>query len=255
MKDFSIIITAAALFLVSLFIPFSARAKISLLNDAENSLTINYYGQENFEWQGVLKTNLEIITFNSDIPGRRRFFAGFQGALQSVATEHYFQKGMLRDINYQLMPYGILYDAINWRLKFFINHWSFHKVDMVQEKIPEINITGIQVRVLPNFINVKDFFLELRTTFIKDDVLNYRRPIALGFRLEWPSDKLNYIYVDQFAEIGVQSFYQGEIGFNFATQKKSGVEVFGGWTNGAANISSFSGATTDGLFFGMRMRW
>src|SRR3989338_1290096 len=85
------------------------------------------------------------------LEGNRRLTFGLAGTMQSVGNNNYGQTEMLRDINYQLMPELTFEGKELRRVKLFLNHWSFHKVDKVQGRASEINLVGAVFRVSPPF--------------------------------------------------------------------------------------------------------
>ena len=93
---------------------------------------------------------------------------------------------MLRDINYQLMPELTFEGKELRRVKLFLNHWSFHKVDKVQGRASEINLVGAEFRVSPAFSkNGDDYvFFQIRTQILHNSALKNERPLARDHKIE-----------------------------------------------------------------------
>lgn len=230
-------------------------AKTRILEGVESDLTFSWHGPDGYDWQASLGTDLPIISFE----GSRRLTFGLAGTMQSVGNNHYGQTGMLRDINYQLMP-EFTFEGKELRpVKLFLNHWSFHKVDKVQGRAAEINLVGAEFRVSHLFSKDADdyVFFQIRKPILDNSALREERPLAFGARFEIPLKKSLSFYTTHVAEFDSKTldFYQGEVGLKAATKPGSGIELFGGWTNGAGNFSDTFGAVVEGPFWGMRFRW
>ena len=250
------VFTACLIAMLSLFAflrPLEAKTRI--LEGVESNLTFSWHGPEDYDWQAVLGTDLPIISFE----GNRRLTFGLAGTMQSVGNNNYGQTEMLRDINYQLMPELTFEGKELRRVKLFLNHWSFHKVDKVQGRASEINLVGAEFRVSPAFSkNGDDYvFFQIRTQILHNSALKNERPLAFGARFEIPLKKSFSFYTTHVAEFDSKTldFYQGEFGLKAATKPGSGLELFGGWNNGANKFSTTFGAVVKGPFLGVRFRW